>query len=526
MGFNRMLLRLMNANWQEIIPHGSIYDWHIDWGFPSRSLDVGQLASYTLTIDCDGSHGLKIGDSAIVNRPVGVNGLYPDDPSESGGSRMEQVVYLTEVKKVNDSKYRLTFSDASYRLTKLVDWSKFKNLSLPATAQEVADIIASECGCTAAFSNVQIVSLPKHMDGITYGELAKELARVSGYNIIISGDAAIQCVPQGAGVDVSKMRNEPAASFTDLVISDEKMPLVTSVRVGEDDWAGAWYPSKIDGNIVFQWPSAMIPSNLQAMYTFQTMPTGAFSGKYYHVASGRMRYDMSFDWRLGYQRVNGIEPGRSMMYQDKLMLVCHISVDPSGCSFYTFDEAEASGDQLSALRYSVNKNTEAIAEADEYIEKIKTVIDVGTGSDHKGVSIGKAGQVASAGKLEVGYDAEFDGKLEVAMGANFGGTISASNLHANFKMLSFSSGQKTKVVLDSGTGNITIMGLVFSNDGNNTPRISAFASYGTTEFAKTNISGNLTIEKGSDQKISISVGGWHAGFLVLYCTNFVNMTYA
>lgn len=40
------------------------------------------------------------------------------------------------------------------------------------------------------------------------------------------------------------------------------------------------------------------------------------------------------------------------------------------------------------------------------------VVQFGTGSDHKGVSIGKVGQVASAGKLEVGYNADFDGYIK------------------------------------------------------------------------------------------------------------------
>lgn len=54
-----------------------------------------------------------------------------------------------------------------------------------------------------------------------------------------------------------------------------------------------------------------------------------------------------------------------------------------------------------------------VATATAIIPQGFAVIQMGTGSDHKGVSIGKVGQVASAGKLEVGYDADFDGDLRV-----------------------------------------------------------------------------------------------------------------
>lgn len=53
-----------------------------------------------------------------------------------------------------------------------------------------------------------------------------------------------------------------------------------------------------------------------------------------------------------------------------------------------------------------------VATATAIIPQGFAVVQFGTGSDHKGVSIGKVGQVASAGVLEVGYDADFDGYVK------------------------------------------------------------------------------------------------------------------
>lgn len=54
-----------------------------------------------------------------------------------------------------------------------------------------------------------------------------------------------------------------------------------------------------------------------------------------------------------------------------------------------------------------------VASASAVIPQGFAVVQFGTGSDHKGVSIGKVGQVASAGFLEVGYGAKFDDDIYV-----------------------------------------------------------------------------------------------------------------
>lgn len=55
------------------------------------------------------------------------------------------------------------------------------------------------------------------------------------------------------------------------------------------------------------------------------------------------------------------------------------------------------------------------------------VVQFGTGSDHKGVSIGKVGQVASKGKLEVGYDADFDGYIKKKSSYIYKGAVSENS---------------------------------------------------------------------------------------------------